>query len=301
MSSGVTSRRPSAACAPTECADLVVRTWRGSTLVASADSLSPAAVPSRCRKVGVRRLGELADGVDPHGRKPGTSHRADAPNQPDRQRIEKLPLLPDRDDDQPVGLGNLRCDLGQVLRAGHADRDGQADLVLDPAANRRRNADGRTEQGDRASDVEERLVNRDAFNQRREVVKDRHDLIAEALVLVKVAADEAQGRTQLAGSASRHPAADAERARFVRGGQHDATADRDRNPAQGRVEELLDGRIERVEVSVQNRRLPAGPHAQALYSNTCSRSASRFDSSSEAITLEKTRKFVVTIASLGEG
>ena len=270
MRSGVTTRRPSAACAPTECADLVVWIRRGSTLVASDESLSPAAPPEQVSQIGVRRLGELADGAYPDTGQPGARDGADAPDESDRERAEELPLLPDRDDDQPVGLRDLRRDFRQVLRARDADRDGQADLVLHPTANGRGDADRRAEQRDRTGDVEERLVNGDALDEWREVAEHRHDLIAQALVLAEVAADEPQRRAQLAGAAARHATRDTERAGFVGRGEHDAAADGDRDPSQRWVEELLDGGIERVKVSVQDGRLPDGRHTQPPYSNTCS-------------------------------
>jgi len=48
------------------------------------------------------------------------------------------------------------------------------------------------------ADIEKRLIDGDPFDERREVAEHRHDLIAETLVLVEVAADEAQAGAQLA-------------------------------------------------------------------------------------------------------
>ena len=55
--------------------------------------------------------------------------------------------------------------------------------------------------------------------------------------------------------AAAHRGADAARLRLVAGGQHDAAADDHRPPAQARIVTLLDRRVERVEVGVQDRRL----------------------------------------------
>ena len=54
-----------------------------------------------------------------------------------------------------------------------------------------------------------------------------------------------------------HRGADAERLRLVAGGEHDPAADDHRPAAQARVVALLDRRVERVEVGVQDRRLAA--------------------------------------------
>ena len=73
---------------------------------------------------------------------------------------------------------------------------------------------------------------------------------------------ELQRRAQPPRLPAGHPAANAEGAGLVRGGQDHATpgaaTDGDRLPAQGRVEQLLHGRVEGVEVRVQDRR--AGRH-----------------------------------------
>jgi hypothetical protein len=56
----------------------------------------------------------------------------------------------------------------------------------------------------------------------------------------------------LPGAPPGHAASDAEGARFVGGREHDAAADRNRLAAQARIEQLFDGRIESVEVRVEN-------------------------------------------------
>ena len=101
-------------------------------------------------------------------------------------------------------------------------------------------------------DVGEGLVDRDALDQGREVVEDRHRRVAEPRVLLEVAADEDELRAELAGPASRHAAAHAERLGLVGRCQHHAAADRDRLAAQGRIEQLLDRRVEGVEIGVED-------------------------------------------------
>ena len=76
---------------------------------------------------------------------------ADAPQAGDRQRREERRLLAGRDDDQPVGLAQVRGDLGDELRRRDPDAGGQPDLV----------ADGRLDPpGDRLRRAEQRLATR---------------------------------------------------------------------------------------------------------------------------------------------
>ena len=110
-----------------------------------------------------------ATGPTPHMRPTGNGSR----------NSRSAPRL---DDDQPVGLGDLRRDLGQVLGAGHADRDRQAELARDPPAQQGGDRRRRAEEVGRAGHVEERLVDRDALHRRRDVPEDVHDLVGEALV-----------------------------------------------------------------------------------------------------------------------
>ena len=56
---------------------------------------------------------------------------ADAPQPPDRQRREERRLVAGRHDDQPVGLAQVRRDLGHELGRRHPDRGGQPDLGPD--------------------------------------------------------------------------------------------------------------------------------------------------------------------------
>jgi hypothetical protein len=106
---------------------------------------------------------------------------------------------------------------------------------------------------DRTGHVEERLVDRDALDQGREVAEDVDDAVAEALVLGEVPTHEPELRAQLAGAPSRHAGPHAARPCFVGGGEHHPAAHGDGTAAQQRVEQLLDGRVEGVEVSVEDR------------------------------------------------
>ena len=110
----------------------------------------------------------------------------------------------------------------------------------------------RTEQMRAARDVGEGLVDGDPLDQRREIAEHLDRGVAEPLVLLEMAADEDQLRTELARPPSRHAAAHAEGLGLVGRGEHDAAADRDRLAAQRRVEQLLDRGVEGVEVRMED-------------------------------------------------
>jgi hypothetical protein len=83
------------------------------------------------------RLGELrnvSDSQDPLVVELPSGHRPDAPEPLDRERVEEGQLLVGRHHEQSVRLGDAACHLGEELRPGHSDRDGQADARADLAA-----------------------------------------------------------------------------------------------------------------------------------------------------------------------
>ncbi len=180
-------------------------------------------------------------------------HRADAPHQLDRQVVKEFQFALGIDDDQPVGLGDLRGDLCQVLGARHADRDRQAELRLHAAPDGARNLGRRAEQMAAAGDVGKRLIDRHPLDQGREVADHLDGGVAQPLVVAEMAAHKSQLRTELARPPSRHAAADPEGPGFVGRGQHDPSAHGDRLAAQGRVEQLLDRSIESIEVRMEDR------------------------------------------------
>ena len=116
---------------------------------------------------------------------------------------------------------------------------------------------GRAEQLPRRGHVEERLVERQRLDQRRHRLQDLEHARADVGVgVVPRRHDDRVGR-HLQRARHRHRAAHAERPHLVRRRQHHAApgvAAHDHRPAaQGRVVALLDGRVERVHVHVQDR------------------------------------------------
>ena len=106
-----------------------------------------------------------------------------------------------------------------------------------------------------AGDVGKGLVDRDPLDQRREVAENGDRRVAEALVVAEMPADEDELRTQRPRRASRHAAADPEGLGLVGRRQDHAAADGDRLSEKSRIKQLFDGRIEGVEVGVEDRRL----------------------------------------------
>ena len=96
------------------------------------------------------------------------------------------------------------------------------------------------------------LVDGDPLDQRREIAEHLDRGIAQPLVLLEMAADENQVRTELARPPSRHAAAHPEGLGLVGSGEHDPAADGDRLAAQRRVEQLLDRGVEGVEVRMED-------------------------------------------------
>ena len=143
-----------------------------------------------------------------------------------------------------------------MLGGGDADAAGQTRLVEDPLAQCARDLARAPPQPARAADVQERLVDRQRLDQRRDVVEDPHDLLRQREVSVEVGLHSDRGRTQAQRLPDVHRGAHAEPAGLVRRARDDAapfeTADDERLALQRRVIEDFDGRVERVHVDVQN-------------------------------------------------
>src|ERR1700680_637302 len=75
---------------------------------------------------------------------------------------------------------------------------------------------------------------------------------AQPLVVLEMAADKGELRTELARLPSRHAAAHPEGLGFVRSGKHNPTPDGDGLAAQRRVEQLLDRSIEGIQVCMED-------------------------------------------------
>ena len=103
-----------------------------------------------------------------------------------------------------------------------------------------------------ARDVGKGLVDGNPLDEGREIVDHLDGGIAQPLVVLEMAADKSQLRTEFARLPSRHAAADPEGLGFVRSGKHNPTTDGDGLAAQRRVEQLLDRGIEGIQVCMED-------------------------------------------------
>ena len=87
-------------------------------------------------------------------------------------------------------------------------------------------------------------------------MKDRHNIVAELLIAAEMATDEKEIAAQLARPPPWHAAADAVAPGFVRCRQYNAAAHGDGPVSECWVQQLLNRRIEGVEVGMQDRRPP---------------------------------------------
>ena len=166
--------------------------------------------------------------------------------------MEEIELLIRVDGDKAVRFGDLGRDLRQMFGAGDANRKRQPDLLAGSASHRISHLRRSAKEVDRPGNLEEGLIDRDALDDRGEVGQHGHHLVTEALVLTEIARHEAEARAQLAGPPPRHPTLNAEGLRLVGRGQHDASPDSDRLAGQGRVEQLLDRCVKRIEVGMED-------------------------------------------------
>jgi hypothetical protein len=124
--------------------------------------------------------------------------RTYSPHQLDRQIVKEIQLGFGVDDHQAVGFGHLRGNLREMLGAGHANGNWKTNLDSHTAPYRRCNLGRRTEKMGATRDIGEGLVDRDSFDERREVVKHVDGRIAKPLVVLEMTTDEDQLRTKLA-------------------------------------------------------------------------------------------------------
>ena len=219
-----------------------------------------------------RLLLELGDATD--GREPALvqlrgRHRPDAPEPLDREWMEERPLGGGRHDEKAVGLRDTARDLRQELRACHSHRDREADAVEDGASQAVRDLRRSPRDPLEPADVQERLVDRDGFHERRHVVENGEDGLARIRVRVHPRRDDDRVRAEASSAAAAHRALHAVRLRLVAGGQHDACAHDDGSPLEPRIVTLLDRGEERVEVGVEDRRAWWHEHMFALARSPC--------------------------------
>src|SRR3989442_6491418 len=220
---------------------------------------------------GARRALELADPGEAEVAESLRHDPADTPQALDGQGTEESRLVAGRDNHEPVGLVQLGGHLGDELVRGQPRRCRQAGLGPDPSLDQADRVERAAEERLGPAEINEGLVDRYGFYQRRKVDEDAHDLNRNALVFPHVHRQEGGVRAEPRRAADRHRRADAEPARLIGSRGDDAAAGRagahdDREAAQLRAIALLDRRIERVHVHVRDRprRRASGDECYAL-------------------------------------
>ena len=179
---------------------------------------------------------------------------ADAPDQRHRLRGEERRRLGLADHRKAARLRHVGRDLGEELAIGQPDRNGDADLPLDVAwRTARAPAPAASVQPLGAGEVEERLVDRERLDQRRQRLHHRAHLAADADIFFHVRRDDDRLGAGFERLEHRHRRAHALDAGDVAGGRDDAAlaaADDHRLVLQFRIVALFDRRIEGVAVDM---------------------------------------------------
>ena len=174
--------------------------------------------------------------------------------------MEEVELLTRRDAEEPVRLGDAACDLGEELGARDPDGDGDPDPLADVSAQALGDLAGRARDPAHPADVEERLVDGEALDERGGVLEDS----VERLARLRIGGHARRHDDRLGAETSRpgaaHGRAHAPSLGLVARGEHDAPADDHGAATEARVVPLLDRGEERIGVGVQDRGLAPHEH-----------------------------------------
>ena len=158
--------------------------------------VAPGRAAEHRHEHGLRQQRDLADLRDPARAQLRGRDRPDAPEPLDRKRVEERELLVGRHDEQPVRLRDRARHLGEELRPGDADRDRQADPVEHVAPEALGDLDRRPEAPLHPAHVEERLVDREALDERRRVLEHLEDGLARLDVRGEARLDDDRVRAE---------------------------------------------------------------------------------------------------------
>ena len=235
---------------PTDFASRLATTGRGSSPRASAASWRPLATPTRPAQGVLGDGGQVPHRHHPEGVQAPGGGRAHPPQGPHRHRVEEGQLLVGQDHHDARAragalggehrLGGPRRQLGQQLGPGHAHGAVEVQVVAHRLADGPGHVGGWAEEAAGPGDVEEGLVEGDALDHRSEAVEHRVEVLAHLRVAGEAARQEDGVRAAAPGLDRRHGRVDAEGARLVGAGGHDARVRRRRprspgaRPARGR-------------------------------------------------------------------
>ena len=174
--------------------------------------------------------------------------------------MEEVELLTRRDAEEPVRLGDAACDLGEELGARDPDGDGDPDPLADVSAQALGDLAGRARDPAHPADVEERLVDREALDERGGVLEDSVELLARLRIGGHARRNDDRFGAETSRPGAAHGRAHAPSLRLVARGEHDAPADDHRAATEARVVTLLHRREERIGVRMQDRGLAPHKH-----------------------------------------
>ena len=215
--------------------------------------VAPGRAPEHRDELPLGQQSHLPDSRDPALVQLAGGDPANAPQPLNRERMQEFELALGRHHQQAVGLGHGARDLRQELGAGDADGDRQTDLLADPPPQPDRDLDRGPGDVVEPADVQKCLVDRQALDHRRRVLEHLEHRLARLRVGGHPRRHDDRLGAQPAGPTSAHRGADPARLGLVAGGEHDAGADDHRAAAEPGIVALLDRRVERVEVRVQDR------------------------------------------------
>ena len=183
-----------------------------------------------------------------------------------------------RDHAQPVGLVQIGGDLRDQLVGTDADGRGEPGGLANSLLDEPRNCGGLLQGRGACRNVEIGLIERQAFNQRRDVAKYREDLLRDFLVPLHSRPNADGVGTEAPRCMHRQRGAHTELAHLVAcRGYYPAIAgpsDDDGLPLELRIVVLLDGCIERIHVHMQYGPSDAGHRVVALVRDGDCRSSS---------------------------
>ncbi len=165
---------------------------------------------------------ELADGGDADALQQLGGFLARPPQAADGHGPQERRHFLRPDHDQPVGLFPVGGQLGQEFVGGDTGRGGEMQFVFDPILDSGGDRDRVGVQPLHPGDVEERLVERQRLDERREGGQDVPDLHGNPGVFFMVPRYEDALGAEPPRLAHRHGRMDAVAAGFVRGGGNDA-------------------------------------------------------------------------------
>ena len=223
-------------------------------------------MPERGDQRGLRNRSELSNGANAEGGQPLRGRGADAPEATHLQGMEEVELRARLDDQETVRFREIARQLGHHLGSRHPDRCREPDVSAHPSANRDGDLRARTVEASGTGDVEERFVERDRLDHRRERVEHGHDLGAGFVISVEARSQEHAVRAGSPRPPHRGGRIHAELAGLVARRGHDAAGSEAAHdhgpPPQTRIVELLDRRVERVEIDVEDARFGATTHGR---------------------------------------